>query len=272
MDNYFRPDLAIRLSADCIVRHHNQIRDIIEKIKSWTPQNLERTEASLKPLVSEQEHQSSVPITYQLLDQIERYLESAEKVKMPELRDALESYVGRTTLIIKQATAMLAGLKEEQLAKALQTLATLSSEQQNKQLAVIGQHFGNMSVRLVDPNTIRFRQRKQREISTEIQATLPPTPEERLKAALVEAEENAFTISLDEIRQEIFKQMGDESEMRVSHLNVKDAATFLAISHAIEVGSISLEKEKPRLSVKPTQEYFHNGYLKAKDYIIRKVI
>ncbi|MEK8020344.1 MAG: Wadjet anti-phage system protein JetA family protein [Candidatus Parabeggiatoa sp.] len=272
MDNHFRHDLAIRFSADSIVRHHNQIREIIEKIKSWAPQKLEQAEARLKALVSEKEYQDSVPITYQLLYQIERYLESAERVKMPELRDALESYVGRTTLIIKQATAMLAGLKEEELAKALQTLGTLSPGQQNKQLALIGQHFGNMSVRLVAPNTIRLRQRKQREISADIQATQPPTREELLQAALAEAEENAFTISLDDIRQEIIKQMGDESEMRVSHLNVKDAATFLALSHAIEVGSISLEKEKPCLLVEPIEDCFQNGYIEAKDYIIRKAV
>jgi hypothetical protein len=272
MDNHFSPDLAIRLSADSIVRHHNDIREIVEKIKKpWRLKKLKRTEKTLKSLVpGKTESTSDTPIIYQLLDQIERYLESAERVKMSELRAALESYVGRTTLLIKQATAMMAGLKEEQLAKTLQTLSKSSPEQQNQQLALIGQHLGTLSARLIAPNTVSLRKRERREVPDEIKEASQPTPEERLQAALAEAEDNAFTISMDDIRQEILKQMGEQWTIRVSELKITNAATFLALSHAIEVGSASLAKEKPRLLIEPTEERFINGYLETDDYIIRK--
>lgn len=272
MDNHFSPDLAIRLSADSIVRHHNDIREIVEKIKKpWRLKKLKRTEKTLKSLVpGKTESTSDTPIIYQLLDQIERYLESAERVKMSELRAALESYVGRTTLLIKQATAMMAGLKEEQLAKTLQTLSKSSPEQQNQQLALIGQHLGTLSARLIAPNTVSLRKRERREVPDEIKEASQPTPEERLQAALAEAEDNAFTISMDDIRQEILKQMGEQWTIRVSELKITNAATFLALSHAIEVGSASLAKEKPRLLIEPTEERFMNGYLETDDYIIRK--
>ncbi|OQY49310.1 MAG: hypothetical protein DRR08_11545 [Candidatus Parabeggiatoa sp. nov. 2] len=272
MDNHFSPDLAIRLSADSIVRHHNEIREIIDKIKKpWRLKKLKRTENTLKSLVfGIKESTSETPIIYQLLDQIERYLESAERIKMSELRAALESYVGRTTMLIKQATAMMAGLKEEQLAKTLQTLSKCSPEEQNQQLAQIGQHLGTLSTRLVAPNTLSLRKRQRREVAAEIQEVPPPSPEERLLAALAEAEDNAFTVSIDDIRQEILKQMGEQWTIRISELKITDAATFLALSHAIEVGSASLEKEKPRLLIEPTQERFMNGYIEADDYIIRK--
>jgi len=273
MDNHFSPDLAIRLSADSIVRHHNDIREIVEKIKKpWRLKKLKRTEKTLKSLVSERKESSSddTPIIYQLLDQIERYLESAERVKMSELRSALESYVGRTTLLIKQATAMMAGLKEEQLAKTLQTLSKSSPEQQNQQLSRIGQHLGTLSARLIAPNTVSLRKRERREVPAEIKEVSQPTPEERLQAALAEAEDNAFTISMDDIRQEILKQMGEQRTIRVSELKITNAATFLALSHAIEVGSASLAKEQPRLLIEPTEERFMNGYLEIDDYIIHK--
>lgn len=272
MDKHFVPDLAIRLSADSVERHRHRIRDIVDQINQWPPQDLMEIDQRLRQLIPDTKAYRDKSMVLALLEQIHHYVESACLAKTPELRAALDSFVNRANLIIKQATALSVGLGESPVAQSLSYLSELNQSTQDRLLLKAGEQLGPISVQLIDPNAIKLRQitfKKEIEDTHEIQE---PSREEKIMAAISDAEENAFSVSMDDVRLHVQQQMGNNSELRCSDFVISGADSLLALSHAVELASISsAEDEEDQYTIESTGERYSTPYLEGEEYIIRKI-
>lgn len=271
MDKHFVPDLAIRLSADSVERHRHRIRDIVEQIQNWPAQDLMEIDKRLRQLIPDAKSYRDKSVVLFLLEQIHHYVESACLAKTPELRAALDSFVNRANLIIKQATALSVGLGASPVANSLSYLAELKPAKQDELLLAAGELMGPISVQLIDPNAIKLRQvtfKKEIEETHEVQE---PSREEKLMAAIADAEENAFSVSMDEVRSQISKQMGQNDELRCSDFVINGADSLLALSHAVEIASVgNAEGEEEAFTIEPTGKRYSTPYMEGEEYIIRK--
>jgi len=270
MDQHFVPDLAIRLAADSVERHRHRIRQIIQHIQQWPLEKITRSNDKLCQMTGRQSR-ADEPLLFRLLDLIHNAVESACLLKSPELRAALDSFINRADLIIKQATALSIGLKESPLAEAMEDLAQLPLQRQDEKLRDAARCLATCRVRLVDPKRVRLRKSVQRKPIETIYQISEPSAEEQRQAVLRDAMDMAFAVSMDQVRHEIEKQMGNNNSLRCSHIIVKDVPSLLALSHAVEIASLSAQDGKVGFTLEATGERFSTPYLEGEDFIIRRI-
>src|SRR5690606_27550098 len=101
MENRFQPDLSVRLSADNVEKHRDQISQLIAGIRKRDKTFTANAERRLRELLPElaQEGQS---VLWNILDGIDQRLRNASDIMLPALRKALQSFTKRADIIIRQ--------------------------------------------------------------------------------------------------------------------------------------------------------------------------
>lgn len=270
MDQHFIPDLAIRLTADSVERHRHRIREITEQIRGWPREKFHKAEERLCQIAG-QAIEAENPLLPRLLNLIHHSVESACATKAPELRAALDSFVNRADLIIKQATALCIGMQDSSVIKALQYLGQLPATQQDELLKQAETLFATARVKLVDPNAIKLRKTAHRKSIATLSAAQAATAEEQLQALMRDALDLAFAVSMDTVRNEVEQQINAEGVLSTANFLVKDVPSLLALSHALELASMSAQNKDCRFELQTTDRRFETPYLSANEYLLRKL-
>lgn len=267
----FRPDHAIRLQADSVERHRDQIRSLCEQIRGWPTARLARSDERLLSLHPALGEKSGSP-TLRLIDQVEQFVDAACSTKMPEFRAALNAYVNRSHTILRHAIA-LSVLGRRSLASLLPRFVALPETEQNRVLDMISERLTPFSPHLLDPDRIRLRERQVHREVVESTPEVVPTREELMVAAAQHAEEEAFAVTLDGVLGHVAANLDGEDRITTAMLPVTDAPSLLALSHAIEAGSVGVSVGNTRVRISEPEDSsvrYENPYLCGKVFVLEK--
>ncbi|MBD3670889.1 MAG: hypothetical protein HUJ29_08950, partial [Gammaproteobacteria bacterium] len=271
MEGHFKPELAVKLAADSVERHRRTIVDLIDRIRTWPPENLEAIDAKLRPMIPAQmDIARGESPTLSLTARIEQAIDSAYHSKLSELRASLSSFSRAATQLIRQQVSMRQGLGEQKIGRALHCLGELAPDAQDEMLLKIGQGIRLTQVGLVDPGGLRLRKQNERpELATHSESR-EPSFDERMQIVMDQAESTAFTVSPLIIRDFLLAMIGEGEGIKLSALEPSDPPAILSIMHAIEAASTSLADRGERLELVPLDETFDTPYMTADDFLIRK--
>ena len=267
LENTFAPDVSLRMSADNVERHSNDIRQMITAVGAWPEAELYALDDRLTPLAGRLQR-SGEPVAITLLYLIHRHITHAAEEALPRLRDALEGYFRRAGLIIKQATAMVASRDEDRLEELFE--AVREDEDTDAMLRRIAHHLDAVQVRLPDPARVRPRKTGERKRAEVASVAYEPSEEDWLEAARRNAEERAFVISIADIRARVLAYVGERTEIRLSELPCEAVHEVLTALHAVELAATSLEPMgAPYFEVEPLPMTYRTPYFESDDFIIR---
>lgn len=268
--NHFQPELSVKLAADSVERHSIFIDRAIREILNWSPERMAKAQASLDATLPEDERSSGRFTVPHLVRELQGHLDVACSGKLPELRSALSSFINRTGIVMRQATAT-AYAEMGGLSRSLKRMAALPLAEQDRLLGALAPMLTPLEPQLVDPGEVRLRKRASPRSIDEVSAEPIPTREERLEAALLAARETAFQVNIGDIHARLVQEMGDDDVLYTSQLAVTDAPSLLTALHAIEVAQVGLDDVPVRLRIEPVVgERTSDTYTESDVFKIRK--
>lgn len=101
MEKRFQPDVAVRLSADSVEKHRDQISKAIGKIRRKPKEYKAEVERQLRRQIPELANPGQ-SVLWTILDTIEKRMGNAADIMLPALRRALHSFTKRADIIIRQ--------------------------------------------------------------------------------------------------------------------------------------------------------------------------
>jgi len=271
MENHFKPELAVKLAADSVERHRRRIIDLLDKIRAWSPEQVEAVDLKLRPMIPRNmDLARGESPSLSLAARIEQAIDTAYHSKLSELRASLSGFSRAATQLIRQQVSMRQGLGEQLISRAVHKLSSVNEAEQDRLLEQIGAGINLTSVGLIDPASFHLRKQQEKlELSTHSEHR-EPSMDERLQIMMEQAESSAFTVSPLMIRDFLLAMVGEHG-IRLSALSPSDPPAILTIMHAIEAASSSLEGKGECLEVIPLHETFETPFMTADDFLIRKV-
>jgi Wadjet protein JetA len=285
MENTFKPDLEVRLSADSVEKYRDQVAYLIKQIrrKRKYGQGEEKDmdwravmELRLRRLMPNQvvEGQS---ILENLLCDIEDRLRSACEGMLPALRKSLNSFTQRADIIMRQLSYIHAQGDDDML-DVCQTLADLPQDQQDQRLLLAAEQLAGVDIGYLDPGQIQLRTRaSKRVVMSRVAEDKAIDDSARRELFVQQALDQAFSIQGGDIRQYIVDALTQTGRINTRHLSVHSARDLLSVAHAIEVGAAENLSSEYSFSVQPVsvddegrQWLPHDSGLRDDEYFQRR--
>ena len=274
MDKRFQPDLSVRLSADSVEKHRDEIFDLIQQVRNTEKPFKAEAERQLRQLLPDQ----IVPgqsLLWSLLDGIELRLANACAIMLPSLRTALRSFTRRADIIIRQMS-YLATQKHSSIVKVCQEFKKASPDEQAMRLEAVGDMLSSVHLALIDPQQITVKDHyKKQEVNTLV-AELEPLDQSAYKDIFIQnALDRAFIINDESIRDYLVDTLKAGKAVHTKDLPIQSASDLLAATHAIELGSVSSQFSTTSsdflFDVTPTKETVSTPFLHQADNFIIEV-
>ena len=243
MENRFQPDLSIRLSADNVERHRDKIEQLIQSIRRRDKAFKAGIEKRLRELLPERVRPGE-SLLWWVLDGIEQRLRNASDVMLPALRRALQGFTRRADIIMRQMS-YLASQQHNDVLAVCQTLAALPEAEQDARLLWAADSMALPAPGFVDPQQVRLAPPRQRVVPVAIldRAEAPLDHEARKEAWINQVLDQAFLINQNALRGWLVEHLGSGRRIASHELPVQSARDFMAVAHAISLGSA--EQEAP---------------------------
>ncbi|WP_439134915.1 Wadjet anti-phage system protein JetA family protein [Pseudomaricurvus sp.] len=260
MENTFKPDLEVRLSADSVEKYRDQIASLIKQIrrkrkyggdsddkdKDWRAV----MEVRLRRLLPDKVV-AGQSILENLLVGIEERLRSACEGMLPALRRSLNSFTQRADIIMRQLS-YIHSQGDDGLLEACKQLTRLSPEEQDHRLREAADSLTGVSLGYVDPGQIQLKTRAgKRVVLSRVDEGQKIDREARRELFVQQALDRAFTIQGGDIRQYITQALANSGRVNTRHLPVHTARDLLSIAHSIEVGAADNLSSEYRFAVHP---------------------
>ncbi|OZG75527.1 flagellar protein FliT [Hahella sp. CCB-MM4] len=268
MDKRFQPDLSVRLSADSVEKHRDEITGFILEIRSLPKSSKAQAEAKLRQLLPGQVKVGQ-SLLWSLLDGIETRLSNACEIMLPALRGALRNFTRRADIIIRQMS-YLASQRHNDMVQVCQDLTKASLNEQNRRLQLAGEMMANLQVGLIDPRQIVIREgRRKLEVDTRV-ADLEDLDQGARKDLFIRnALDQAFVIHDDNTRSFMLRALSGGQRLHTKNLKIEAAPDLLAATHVIELASVNGNSSDYEFIIEPTGHTLTNDYLhQADDFII----
>lgn len=264
MEQRFQPDVAVRLSADSVEKHRDQIGKAITKIRRKPKQEKASIERELRRFIPELARPAQ-SVLWTILDTIERRMGNAAEIMLPALRRALHSFTKRADIIIRQLT-YLNSQSNNDLLDVCQQLAELPAAEQSARLERAAEAMAPMRVQLIDPNQVRLQERKRAALVTTAVTEQPPLdPEAERELLIQQMLDQAFTIDNTGLRHYVESALRSGRQVSTRHLPIDSARDLLAMAHAIEVASHNNLSSTQRFCVEPTGQQLQTDYFNTAD-------
>ncbi|OUS23737.1 flagellar protein FliT [Gammaproteobacteria bacterium 45_16_T64] len=268
MEKRFQPDIAVRLSADSVEKHRDEISDTIVKIRRKRKQFKADAERKLRQVFPDGIVAANQSYLYFVLDIIESRLKNACDIMLPSLRKALQSFTQRADIIIRQMS-FLSQQRNDDLVSLCKALSELPDIQQSPWLDAVAQRMETVSIGFVDPAHIKLTEAKEkRVVNTSVMEIEALDKEARKQIFVQQAVDRAFTINDQEVRKYLMDALGKGARVSTRHLPIITANDFLSAVHAIEVGSVNNLDSEFQFRVEgpiAIVENEDNGYLRKSD-------
>ncbi|MDF1763290.1 MAG: DUF5716 family protein, partial [Oleibacter sp.] len=237
MENRFQPDLSVRLSADNVEKHRDQIQGLISQIRKQDVAKKAKAERRLRELLPEFGHDGQ-SVLWTLLDGIELRMRNASDIMLPALRRALQSFTKRADIIIRQMS-YLASQQHNDVLSVCKRLAEMPEKEQNALLDRAGELMAVPQIRMVDPASIRMHAPRQRNT---IEAALDDGKgafdlDARREIYVQQVLDQAFLVNQHALRNFMAKHLNTGKPVSTRDIPIQTAQDFIAISHAIGLGA-----------------------------------
>lgn len=237
MSGKFAPVTAVKLRADNVHRHEQEIKALITKIKLQDEKVLAIMESGARVYRSQSVHDGSIVL--QTLDEIVLNLRDAMDTKMRELAAAVSDYTDRTSFLALQASVAASTGSANALNRTIDAISGLATPSQDVVLSAMAQRLTPYRIGLLDESIVRLRKGSPRVRINRIQERRVPTRAERLSAYLQKAENTAFSIPVKDIRERLeglVKATG-RAELLLSEIEVGSYDDLLLLTHAMEAAA-----------------------------------
>ncbi|SMF07583.1 hypothetical protein SAMN02745866_00566 [Alteromonadaceae bacterium Bs31] len=264
MEKRFQPDVSVRLSADSVEKHRDQIHKAISKIRRKKTETKHEIEKQLRRLVPEMaiEGQS---VLWLILDTIERRMGNAADIMLPALRRALHSFTKRADIIIRQLS-YLNSQQNNDLLQVCKQLQDCNEETFNAKLQAAAEQMATVKLQLVDPAQIKLQERKRAQyVHTAVNEDQTVDKEAQKEILIQQMLDQAFTINNQKVREYIVKALRSGQKISTRNLPIDSAHDLLAMAHIIEVGAVNSLSTEHSFKVEPTGRTIESDFYRQQD-------
>ena len=269
MEKRFQPDLSIRLSADSVEKHRDQIEQTIGKIRRKRKEFKKQAELRLRQVAPELLASPEHSILWHILDTIELRMRKAADTMLPALRRALQSFTKRADIIIRQI-AYLGGQNQSDVLSVCETLKNLDEAESNARLKQAAAQISPMNLRLIDPQQVVLTERRQKRIVQTVIAEEEQLDENaRRDLVIQQLLDQAFSIRNDDLKNYLLEKLQNSMQqaepVNTADLPINTADDLLAMAHAIELGAVNQMSSDYSFHVEPVGKQSNNVYFKRFD-------
>ncbi len=267
MEKRFQPDLSIKLSADSVEKHRDQIEQSIAKIRRKRKDFKKQAELRLRQVAPELLVSADQSLLWLVLDTIELRMRKAADTMLPALRRALQSFTKRADIIIRQI-AYLGGQNNNDILSVCAQLKDKDPSQADQILEKMAAQLSPMSLRLIDPQQLALlEKRPQRKIQTQLSTPEPLNENARRELIIEQLLDQAFALRHEQLSDYLLAQFkdSDNTDMLSKKLNSADlpihsASDLLSVAHIIELGAVQHGHLDYRFCIEPVGKVNHNDY------------
>lgn len=268
MENRFQPDLSVRLSADNVEKHRDQISSLIHAIRKQDKVFKANAERRLREVLPELAHEGQ-SVLWVLLDGIDMRLRNASDIMLPALRRALQSFTKRADIIIRQMS-YLASQQHNDVLAVCKRLAAMPEKEQEQLLLRAGERMSVPEIGLVDPAQVRLAAPRQRRT---IEAALDDGKGDfdvnaRKEIYIQQVLDQAFLVNQQALKSYMAGHLRDGKRVSTRELPIENAKDFLAVAHAIGIGASDGLSSEFEFRIEPDDSAGNGG--DAGQYFIKK--
>lgn len=265
MEKRFQPDIQVRLSADSVEKHREDIAKALQKIRNKRKEFKASAERELRrtaPDLCDNKHSYLMFV----LDQIDQRMRNASDIMLPALRRALHGFTKRADIIIRQLS-YLTTQQSSDLVETCRELGDLSEQEYQNRLSNAADAMANINIKLVDPQQIKLHQRKEKSIvDTFVNEHQEIDQTAQRELMIQQLLDQAFMINNSHVRDYVVDSLRKGKRISTRELPIQDAKQLLAMAHVIEVGAVNNLSSNLKFRVEPTGHRVENNeFYKAFD-------
>ena len=238
MEKRFKPDIAVRLSADSVEKHREDINKAIAKIRKKKKEFKQEAERQLRRTTPDLcEHDQS--FLWHILDTIEQRMRNASEIMLPALRRSLHSFTRRADIIIRQISYMNSQNNND-LVEICKELSDLPEGDYQQRMDQASNLMTTMKIQFVDPQQVRLQERKQKQwVDSSVHEPKQLDKEAQRELMIQQALDQAFMINRKHVNEYVLTNLRAGRKISTRDLPIDDAKDLIAMAHVIEVGAIN---------------------------------
>lgn len=254
MEKRFQPDIQVRLSADSVEKHRDDINKIIQKIRKKPKEFKAKAEGDLRRIMPDLCRPTQSYLLF-VLDSIEQRMRNASEIMLPALRSALHGFTKRADIIIRQLS-FLHGQQNNNLVEVCRELSDLSPETYSARLNLAAEKMGQMQIKLIDPSQIKLQERRQKHlVDSSVQESPDLDQGAQRELMIQQLLDQAFVSNKKSLKEYIFKSLREGKKLSTRELNIEDAPSLMAMASAIEVGAVNNMSSDLVFKVEPLWQF-----------------
>ncbi len=262
MEKRFQPDISVRLSADSVEKHRDDINKVIAKIRRKKKEFKREAEMRLRKTIPDLCHQDQSYLWY-ILDTIEQRMRNAADIMLPALRRSLHGFTKRADIIIRQISYMNSQHNND-LVEVCRELSDVTDDEYELRLERAAVAMATMRIQLVDPQQLRLHERKQTQwVDSSVYEHKAIDKEAQRELMIQHLLDQAFMVNGKHVQEYILSALRSGRRLSTRGLPVDDAKDLIAMAHVIEIGAINSLSSELAFKVEPTgkritdSEYYH---------------
>ncbi len=251
MEKRFQPDISVRLSADSVEKHRDDINKTIAKIRRKKRTFLKDTELQLRRTIPDLREDNQSFLWY-ILDTIEQRMRNASEIMLPALRRSLHSFTRRADIIIRQISYMNSQHNND-LVEICKELSDLSESDYENRMKDASALMATMKIQLVDPQQLRLQERKQKQwVDSAVHEHKEIDKAAQRELMIQQILDQAFMVNGRQVKDYVLSSLRAGRRISTRGLPVDDAKDLIAMAHVIEIGAINSLSSELEFKVEPT--------------------
>lgn len=272
MEQRFMPDLAIRLSADSVEKHREEIQQLIRKAKRKQKNFKAQAEGALRKMAPELRTADNASVYLRILDGIEARMHSASEIMLPALRQALHNFTRRADMIIRQLSYSSYG-NQGGLPALCQSLVEMSEQEKQSRLAAMAEAMPDLSLGFVDPASLKMHNTAPRRVvNTTVENQQQIDHESRKTIFIEQVLQKAFQVNSQDQILYVVEALKKGHRIHSQHLPVNNARDLLMAAHAIEIASAGNGSTEFAFQLFFNQQTISNEYYHQSDEFIIELV
>ena len=251
MEKRFQPDIAVRLSADSVEKHREEINKTIGKVRRKKKEFKQEAERQLRRTIPDlcENHQSYL---WHILDTIDQRMRNASEVMLPALRRSLHSFTRRADIIIRQISYMNSHNNND-LIDICKELSDLPDHDYQIRLNRASALMATMKLQLLDPQQVRLNERKQKQwVDSSVHEYKAIDKNAQRELIIQQLLDQAFMINRKHVNDYVVKSLRAGRKISTRELPIDDAKDLIAMAHVIEIGAVNNLSSEFEFRVEPT--------------------
>ena len=251
MEKRFQPDIAVRLSADSVEKHREDINQVINKIRRKKSEFKKAAERQLRRTVPDL-CESDQSYLWHILDTIDQRMRNAAEIMLPALRRSLHSFTRRADIIIRQIS-YINSQSNNDLVDICKELGDISDDEYHARLDQASELMATMKIQWVDPQQLRLNERKQKQwVDNAVHEYQAIDKNAQRELMIQQVLDQAFMINQKHVNDYVVAALRSGRKISTRELPIDDAKDLIAMAQVIEIGAVNNLSSELEFRVEPT--------------------